>query len=166
MKANIQPFRFDDPQAVDNVRHHFVLFLVDEIVILRNALIWQSRFAGMPKLEGFDRRDAKWATDRALKLCSDWSRLDRAFSALTWLSCGMLSAELSPIHEQITRTREKLKGVGKAASACKVDQRLSTNLADVIGPLCDDLERHVIEYYTVAKSLYNLPELDCIGTNK
>ncbi len=168
MRANTQPFHLDAAQAVDNVRHHFVLFLVDEIVNLRNALEKQSRFASMTKLKGIDREHAKWATDGVFKLCSDMPRLDRAFAAVTRLSRGTLPKQLAPLHEQILRTCEKLQNIRKAIypPVCKVNQRLSTNLAEVIGPLCDELEGLVIEYYTVAKSLYNLPELDGMRAKK
>ena len=122
----------------------------------------------MQKWDEFDRRNAKSATDGVLKLCSDLPRLDRALAALNRLSGGVLPAELSPLCENILWTRKKLMQVSERfrPRACKVEQRLRTNFAEVIGPLCDELEGLVVEYYTVAKFLYNLPELDCRRANK
>ena len=168
MNPKTRPFCFDDPQAVDDVRHQFSRFLDEDLANLRNALERQSRFAVMPKLEGFDRQHANWATDGVFTLCSDMPRLDRAFGALKRLSCRTLPAKLSPLDEAISRTREKLGGVRKRfyPPACYVEQRLRTNLAEIIGPLCDELEGLVIAYYAAAKSLYDLPELDGTGPKR
>jgi hypothetical protein len=154
-----------DASAADDVRHHFSRFLDEEIANLRNALEKQSNFAGLPKLKGFDRQHANWATDGVFILCSDMPRLDLAFAALKRLSCGTLPAEQSQLDEEISRTREKLGEVRKRfyPPACYIEQRLRTNLAEIIGPLCDELEGLVIVYYTVVKSHYGLPELDDTG---
>lgn len=155
-------------QAADDARHHFSRFLDENIARFRGALIAQSNFASMPTLKGIDREHAHWATERVFNSCRNMDRMDRGFAAVTRLSGGNLPAKLSPLHAQLLRTREKLKHIRQKfyPPACYVEQRLRTNLAEVIGPLCDDLEGLVIAYYTVAKSLYDLPELDDLGAKQ
>jgi len=151
--------------AKEDACYHFSRFLDENIARITHALEEQSGFASMTKLKGIDREHAHDAVELVFNSCRNMDRLDRAFAALGIISGGVLHPDLVAIHQQILQTREKMKQVRQNfyPPICYAEQRIRTDLTAEIGPLCDLLKSLVIAYYTVAKSLYDLPELNGEG---
>lgn len=154
-------------RLAENACHHFSRFLDENILDIRHALERQSQYPKMTKheLKGPMRKQAHYAARRAIYSCTNMDRLDRAMAAVSSIAGGASPMELSPIYQQILRTRERMEQVRQHfyPPVCYAEQRIRADLSAVIGPLCDELQALVIAYYNVAKSLYDLPDLNGTG---
>jgi uncharacterized protein (DUF2267 family) len=163
-------FRLDEVQAADGGRtkflagHHFSRALDQELHGgIRRAIEGQSEFAKMPKAElkavGTQRaRDAETAVFLSFRIMD---RLEPGIAAIQKSAGGDLPRDLREIWQQIWQTLEKADEVRKRFYAVNSSaERLSIDLSEEIGPLCDELQSLIVALYNIARARYGLPELN------
>ena len=159
----------DDQQLATTASHHFSRFLDENIARIRRVLETQSEYAAMTKseLKGIIREQARDAVGLVFRSCANMDRLERGVSAVRSIAGGELPKELSTLWLQLEEWRGRILAIRKRfyPPVCFVDQQIRTDLSVTIGPLCDELKRLVIKFHSVAKSLYDLPELNGEGMN-
>jgi hypothetical protein len=137
--------------------HHFLQALDREIPSIREALATYESFVRMSNAErrAVGRKGARDIEKAVFRCFIIMDRVEPGIAAVEKLAGGDLPRDLRNLRQQIWRTLEKADVVQQ-----NFYSGYCPDLSDAIRLLCDELENHIIAFYTVAKGLYNLPELD------
>ena len=161
--------RLDEIEAADSegtrffAWHHFFRSLDQEIPSIRFALATYKNFMGMPNAErkAVGTKEVRNVAEAVFRCFVIMDRLEPGIVAIEKLAGGDLPNDLRVLRQQIWRVLEKAATVQQ-----KFHSAHSSDLSKEIGPMCDELQNHIVAFYVISRARYGLAELDCAAVKQ
>jgi len=93
-----------------------------------------------------------------------FDRLGPGIAAIKKIASGRLPKDLEAIEQQIWQVLDAADKIREAFYAKPPSKRRTVNLALDLAPLCDELHRLILDFYRVARTHFNLPEIVICGS--